>query len=195
MAGVLPEMASRSRLDRDWRKYTWANAFWRVCPSEISPANKTCDQRHAQSSRIRSNIALTPHTSIYHTPSQDHNDPSSPLELYQVTDRLYAFRTRTRLRYLVHHSTQYASRQAAEHRACIHVYAILCHATVRPGCRSGPEGSIPILEIQSLPELEDRRYTSKNAVLGETWRVHIDLDMARMVGWMVRRGFNEAWNV
>lgn len=195
MAGVLPEMAPRPRLDRYWRKHTWTNAFWRVCSSEIGPANETCNQRHVQSDRIRSYLPHTPHTSIYHTPSQDDNDPSSLLELYQVTDRLYTLRARTRLRYSVHHSPQYASRQAAKLRACIHVYAILCHATVRPGSRSGPEGSIPFLEIESIPKLEDRGYTSKNAVLGETCRVHINLDVARLVCWMVRRGIDETWDV
>jgi len=195
MAGVLPEVAPCPRLDRYWRKYSWTNAFWRFCPSEIGPVDETCDQRHAQSDRIRSYLPHTPHTSIYHTPSQDHNDPSGPLELYQVTDRLYTIRTRTRLRHPIYNPAQYASRQTLERGASIYMYAILCHTTVRPGCRSGPEGSIPFLEIQSLPELENRGYTSKNAVLGETGWVHINLDMARMVGWMVRRGIDETWNV
>lgn len=75
------------------------------------------------------------------------------------------------------------------------MYTVLRPATVCPGGRSGLEGAIPSMEVESVPKLAHKGDTCQDAVLGKTDRIHVDLGLARMVCRMVRGRINETWNV
>ena len=51
------------------------------------------------------------------------------------------------------------------------------------------------MEIKGLSKLEDGRCSEEIGIHGTASWVYVDLGLARLVGWLVRGGSDETWDV